>query len=773
MGRRSLQASSAGINAIKKALKRKAAGQTYVAGVVGCSRQTIWSLLQGNPTDCDVFMQVCKELGLSWEEHVEADSSAELEQDSYGQIDDLVLSVREEIRSSIQERCGTMRVLDMEQSIGLSAIYTNVNILEKMTGRRRLALSELLERCNDVDFDRFGLADIQQKRVDGLEAVEQHDKLMVLGKPGAGKTTFLKRLAILCIEEVFQAKRVPVFITLKAFAEAPGQPTLFEYLPQSFEPHQKIERSLEVANKLQTILEAGQALILLDGLDEVRDTDNQRVIREIQKFAIQFNRNQFVMTCRIAAREYTFERFTEVEVADFDDDQIRDFVTKWFSTQNDSVKSEPFLEKLETDDRIRELATNPLLLTLLCLVFGEAADFPTNRSELYEEGLDVLLKKWDAKRNIERGSFASRSVRVYKKLSLQRKEDLLSHLAYTFFERGEYFFKQRVVVDRIIQFIRNAPNISQAEADLELDGAAVLKSIEAQHGLLIERARNIYSFSHLTFQEYFAARQIKEQRDDALLGDVVSHIAEKRWREVFRLTIEMLPDASQLLQLMKGEIDRLLMGDEKLQRFLVWLQEKSRSVNASYKPVAIRAFYLDLDLARDLDLALARDLDLALDRDLDLAHFLAFARDLDLALDLDLDLAHFLALARELDLNSQLKHKLQELKEELPVLSRHIRENFRHCWTANGQAWAEQLRQVIIQHRNIGHDWQFSEAQQEKLRQYYDANKLLVDCLNSDCYVNPKVRQEIEETLLLPFSASHTSEATAEIEKSTNSRELE
>jgi hypothetical protein len=59
---------------------------------------------------------------------------------------------------------------------------------------------------------------------------------------------------------------------------------------------------------------------------------------------------------------------------------------------------------------------------------------------------------------------------------------------------------------------------------------------------------------------------------------------------------------------------------------------------------------------------------------------------------------------------------------------------------------------VIIEHRNIRHDWQFSDAQIKRLQQYYNANELLVDCLNSDCYVSRDVRQEIEETLLLPIA---------------------
>jgi predicted NACHT family NTPase len=107
---------------------------------------------------------------------------------------------------------------------------------------------------------------------------------------------------------------------------------------------------------------------------------------------------------------------------------------------------------------------------------------------------------------------------------------------------------------------------------MELDSAAVLKSIEAQHGLFVERARGIYSFSHLTFHEYFTARKIMTScnpytADDPTLQGLVSHLTEKRWREVFLLTVGMLDDTDALLQLMKARIDGLLAGDDKFQRF--------------------------------------------------------------------------------------------------------------------------------------------------------------------------------------------------------------
>ncbi|MCY6492231.1 NACHT domain-containing protein [Leptolyngbya sp. GGD] len=670
-------------------------------------------------------------------------------------IDEIVQEVRQKISSDIQKRCGSMRVLDMEQPITIDSIYTTVNILEKLTGNQRRSIEELLEGCNFEDFDRFSLGRVQQKRIPGLEAVQKHDKLLILGKPGAGKTTFLKWLALQCQAGHLYANRVPIFVTLKEFAEASGRQSLIEFIAKQF-----AECGIENSEIVKKILLAGRSLILLDGLDEVRAEDQKHVLRTIQQTSLQFNGNQFVMTCRIAAKEYTFESFTEVEVADFDTEQIADFAFKWFQ-HKDPTKATEFPKALKVHPGLQELATNPLLLTLLCLVYGEQAGFPANRAELYKEGLDVLLKKWDGKRNITRDV-------VYKQLSLNRKEDLLSQIAFNAFTRSEYFFKQRFVEEEIQDYIRNLPDANLEPKTLQLDREAVLKSIESQHGLLVERARGIYSFSHLTFQEYFTARRIEKAEEDST--EIVCHVTEKRWREVFLLTVGMLRNADKFLLAMKREIDGILAKDEKLQQLLTFVEQKSCSTKASkasYKPAAIRAFYLALDLARDLNFAL--DLDLARNLDIDRSdRNLARNRNLDIDRSLALDLTLDLALARDLARaaldraaldravalarDPKLKQKLQKLRSQLPSLEN--REHLDQWWKTNEQNWSERLRTVMIQHRNIGHNWQLTTAQKQLLNQYYEANCLLVACLNSDCYVSREVREEIEATLLLPYNRS-------------------
>ena len=230
--------------------------------------------------------------------------------------------------------------------------------------------------------------------------------------------------------------------------------------------------------------------------------------------------------------------------------------------------------------------------------------------------MDALLKKWDAKRGIKRDE-------VYNKLWVQRKEDLLSKIACSTFAPGEYFFKQDRVERYIGEYIRNLSGASTDEKILQLDSEVVLKSIEAQHGLLVARAKHIYSFSHLTFQEYFTAREIVIVRQSAeeSLQNLVSHIFEIRWREVFFLAVGMSSDANRLVMLMKKKIDCLLAEDEKLQNYLRWVQSKSKAIIFPYKKSSIRAWYFDygkayIDGGVQLDLQYTIDCNLYKDEDL-------------------------------------------------------------------------------------------------------------------------------------------------------------
>jgi len=753
------------------------------------SRGTTDKFFTGKPVDFRYFVEISQKLGLDWQAiaYIEQNPPIETKLDPIPpqtpppeslDIDTLVEQVRQHCHDKILLLYGKMQLLDISQPIDLDRLYVDVNILEQITSQRWLEITDLVRGFNPSadNFDRFGLGKVRQERVPGIEAVKRYDRLMVLGKPGAGKTTFLQHVAIECVQGRFQANRVPIFIRLKDFAKYAREREnfrLLDYISREFRCCGISEQQVTEA-----ILTQGRGMILLDGLDEVTDEDENKVVEEIQQFSEDYYKNKLIINCRIAASKYRFPGFTYVEVADFNDEQIESFAQKWFvAVARNNVAAglataKQFIQKLNRSEnqQIRELAITPILLHLTCLVFQSKTDFPSNRSKLYAQGIEILLKRWDETRGIQRDE-------VYRYLTLPRKKLLLAQIAAITFERGDYFFEQDKIQQLIADYLGTLPNAKTAPDELQMDSEAVLKAIEAQHGLLVERARGIYSFSHLTFQEYFTAleatRKIVSKSETQALKHLVNYINEKQWREVFLLTAEMLPSADSLLLLMKQEIDEILAADEKLQQFLMWVNQKSLSVDVPYKPVAVRNFYFSLDLTRNLDYSCAITLALGHTRVLSLylgralTHTFDYDCEDEFKLDLNLlrtfDLAnawdyHFdsamnLALELANEINPNIGQAIQKVKNKMPEYKKNLTQ------FAQFKAWNKQLGGVIIQYRNIGHDWQFSEQQKKLLNQYYDANKLLVDCMNSAANLTPAVREEIEETLLLPM---------AEIEKRGN-----
>ena len=130
-------------------------------------------------------------------------------------------------------------------------------------------------------------------------------------------------------------------------------------------------------------------------------------------------------------------------------------------------------------------------------------------------------------------------------------------------------------------------------------------------------------------------------------------------------------------------------------------------------------------------------------------------RNSDLEPEIAIALARVLAidiLEREFssELEPELMQELEQLKEQLPDQSGDD-ELLQRWWKTNGQAWATQVKRVVNKYRPISEYWHFSEEQKELLRQYYDANFLIVECLKSS-YVTREFRRKIENTLLLPVA---------------------
>lgn len=441
---------------------------------------------------------------------------------------------------------------------------------------------------------------------------------VLLGDPGSGKSSFVQRVAALSAatrlgrpepanqgeEGPYSLAFFPVRIQIRSWgARAVEEGTQDEDL---------IQRAFEMQGK-QVSWEAWRerlrlpgTLVLFDGLDEVRghegpreaeDTSlRQRLARAIRDFASTYDQARVVVTCRVrpyerAGRDYYFPKLEKVKLAPLDKARVERFCRRWYQEMRRIVlcSQEGEAERLtsqllaalsdERRKRLREMAETPLLLTMLAKV-NLKYPLPEGRLALYELCVKQLLWEWEILRSGEAGKKESLDQLLDQAPIPQSRENLekkLWKLAYDVHDSTP-----DGVADLTGTVLRAAvaclapPDVS-ADQQERWDAWArrLVTFLSRRDGLLVYLGDDVFTFPHRTFQEYLAARWM---RQDSARRDVLLKMAGREgWDEAVRLACLQLASESRgdgldLLRHLALDSKSMPTGAEGVRLLLAWGQ---------------------------------------------------------------------------------------------------------------------------------------------------------------------------------------------------------
>ncbi|MBC8330361.1 MAG: SUMF1/EgtB/PvdO family nonheme iron enzyme, partial [Anaerolineae bacterium] len=410
-----------------------------------------------------------------------------------------------------------------------------------------------------------------------LEILQKQSGLVILGDPGSGKTTFLKYLALVLAtgkgESLGLGQRLPILVPLSAYANALANGhniRLDDFIADYFH---EIGTNLPIAAMLAEALKAGAALILLDGLDEVKNLGLRHTVVERVSDFYSFHRragNKFVLTSRVIGyRDVrpTADGLNECTLVDFDDAEIAAFVERWMTAietqaqgdtrvaQKDAeLERKELLEAIQHNPGVRRLACNPLLLTILALMKRQGVTLPERRVELYDQYVRTLLSTWNRARGLS-GRAPGRDPDVVQTLRILAPLALWMHQV----SAGVGLVKRE-------DLRRKLEELYQQRGDPQPEAAArqFLADVREHAALLLERGPGEYGFIHLTFEEYLAAVAIalSGQGDSRPIVDQLApRVGEQPWREVSLLTVSYLGIIQQL-DTVAGEVVETLAEEQ-------------------------------------------------------------------------------------------------------------------------------------------------------------------------------------------------------------------
>jgi formylglycine-generating enzyme required for sulfatase activity len=365
--------------------------------------------------------------------------------------------------------------------------------------------------------------------------------LILLGDPGSGKTTHLKKLLFLCLQDGSKSfglcdNLFPIYIPLRDIKDSNN----------GLKAHIESQLSNSLINLTRDYIEYLMAkdrfLFLLDGLDEIENLDLRRKVAIIiEDSTTIFPNSKFIVTSRFSGYDNNlkfFNNLLEVHILSFTEDQSNHFIINWYSavekglsdnieyTKNIAIeKANDLIIKLKNPEfrsrRVLELTRNPLLLTNICLVHRHYGALPKSRAKLYKECINILLERW----RVSKGLSVS--------LSSDKARKVMQPIAYWL-----HSTENRTVANKeeILQFVEPLLAIIRWDHKTASD---FLKTIVEETGLLLNFGNDTFGFMHLCFQEYLCAREIRLRyfKDPNIFALLAKNFDNSWWKEVCLLLL--------------------------------------------------------------------------------------------------------------------------------------------------------------------------------------------------------------------------------------------
>ncbi|MBW4578662.1 MAG: HEAT repeat domain-containing protein [Tildeniella nuda ZEHNDER 1965/U140] len=414
----------------------------------------------------------------------------------------------------------------------------------------------------------------QQPSRKAFEAIAASPRAVILGDPGAGKSSLLQYLALEWVEG--KTEMLPLLIELREYAIAHANGFL-EFLHKGRGADWQFDQQ-----QLHQYLLEHPTLVMFDGLDEVFDRATQSTVTDdIIRFAQQYPQAKVLVTSRIVG--YSPERLQHAEFKHFtlqplDTDEIHEFIDRWYTLALLNDPDKPRLvqrlkDAIANSKAIQNLADNPLLLTMMAIL-NRRQELPRDRADLYDQASRVLLYHWDVD---------------HKRLQLpmdtigrREKQELLRAIAYEM-QAGEDGLKGNLIsADRLTCILTDYLR-DQGFNEPREKANKLIDQLRHRNFILCDRGADTYGFVHRTFLEYFCAVEIVnrfekqriitfEQLRDEVFGQ---HWQDEAWREVLQLICGMIDatfagDLIKFLVTIKIDEAKFLDEDFKVNRGGIW-----------------------------------------------------------------------------------------------------------------------------------------------------------------------------------------------------------